>query len=134
MINVIKKGEGQGEYIGRGSPLGNDFSHLDNSKAAVKVATRQESIECFAEFIDAILGRGEVKRASVAGFWNQLEANGKLEAKRKEMRAELNRLYGLAQLGDVNLVCYCNPLPCHGHRVKALLEEARQAKAQKGVE
>lgn len=36
-------------YIGRGSPWGNPFSHMPNSKAKSIVATREEAIELFEE-------------------------------------------------------------------------------------
>lgn len=43
-------------YIGRGSPWGNPFSHMPNSKAKSIVATREEAIELFEE---ALAGREE---------------------------------------------------------------------------
>ena len=39
-------------YIGRGSKWGNPFTHLDSAtKAEFKVATREESVEAFKEYI-----------------------------------------------------------------------------------
>lgn len=38
-------------YVGRGSKWGNPFSHMDNTKAQFKVATREEAIEKFREWI-----------------------------------------------------------------------------------
>ena len=38
-------------YIGRGSPFGNPFSHLEQSAAEWKVATREEAIEKYRTYI-----------------------------------------------------------------------------------
>lgn len=38
-------------YIGRGSIFGNPFTHLDNTKAQFKVASREEAIEKYREWI-----------------------------------------------------------------------------------
>lgn len=35
------------EYIGRGSKWGNDYSHLSNSRARYRVATRDEACDMF---------------------------------------------------------------------------------------
>ena len=41
-------------YIGRGSPYGNPFTHREGkTKAAYKVATREESIVKFKEYLDS---------------------------------------------------------------------------------
>lgn len=49
VINLKK--EKYDVYIGRGSKWGNPFSHLDNSKALYKVATRNEAIEQYEKWI-----------------------------------------------------------------------------------
>lgn len=38
-------------YIGRGSIWGNPFSHMDGTQAQFKVATREEAIEKYREWI-----------------------------------------------------------------------------------
>jgi hypothetical protein len=38
-------------YIGRGSIYGNPFSHLENTTAKYKVATREEAIEKYREWV-----------------------------------------------------------------------------------
>lgn len=38
-------------YIGRGSRWGNPFSHMEGTKAQYKVATREEAIERYREWI-----------------------------------------------------------------------------------
>lgn len=45
-------------YIGRGSQWGNPFSHLPQSrtrKGTIKVATRDEAIQCYSTWLDAQL-------------------------------------------------------------------------------
>ena len=50
---VVNKhhGESFDVYIGRGSKWGNPFSHLDNTKAQFKTATREESVQKYREWI-----------------------------------------------------------------------------------
>ena len=36
-------------YVGRGSPYGNPYSHLDNTKAEHRVWSRQEAIAAFEQ-------------------------------------------------------------------------------------
>lgn len=38
-------------YIGRGSIWGNPFSHMSNTKADFKVATRDEAVESYRDWI-----------------------------------------------------------------------------------
>ena len=38
-------------YIGRGSKWGNPFSHMENTKAQFKTATREEAIQKYEEWI-----------------------------------------------------------------------------------
>lgn len=38
-------------FIGRGSPWGNEWSHLSYGKATYKVATREEAIRCHREWL-----------------------------------------------------------------------------------
>lgn len=38
-------------YVGRGSPYGNPYSHLNNTKATYKVNTREEAIEAFEKYV-----------------------------------------------------------------------------------
>lgn len=40
-------------YVGRPSKWGNPFSHLENSRAEFRVATREEAIEKFRVWINA---------------------------------------------------------------------------------
>jgi Domain of unknown function (DUF4326) len=124
MIQVIKKGQGRGEYIGRGSPLGNPYSHLERSTAEVHVSTREASIAAFDEYLGLMLesrSSGEVSDL-VAAHWQHLERSTPIEPRRAAITGELERLLGIARAGDLNLMCFCAPLPCHGHTIQAHLE------------
>lgn len=78
-------------YVGRGSALGNPFSHKKGTKAAYVVETRTAAIEHYRAWLQERIAEREpaVMRALAA-------------------------IYDRAKCGDVNLVCYCAPLSCHG--------------------
>lgn len=88
-------------YIGRGSPLGNPFTHLDSKfPGVIKVSSREEAIWKYDEWLHKALMNDAVVNASFKHiFYSQL--NGK----------------------NVNLVCYCSPACCHGDVIKKLVEE-----------
>ena len=70
-------------YVGRRTKWGNPFSHLPNTLAKHRVASRAEAIGRFVEFI------------------NEDEAGWKLaEDARRELRGK-------------DLVCWCAPKACH---------------------
>ena len=82
-------------YIGRGSPLGNKWSHMENTKAEHKVSTREEAISKYSEnFHHAMM-------------------NDALFARGVDIITET-----LLRGQDVNLVCYCKPASCHGDVIK----------------
>lgn len=96
-ITVVNKHHKQsGEYIGRGSPLGNPYP-IDNATGN----TRKVVIDCYRIWLK-----------------EQIDTNNKLVCN------ELNRLVGLAQQGELKLQCFCAPLPCHGDVIKQVLLEA----------
>lgn len=72
-------------YIGRGSGWGNEWSHLPNTTAKYKVATREEA---------------------VAEFEKDLE--------RRIQSEGINLINALASLHGKKLVCFCAPKACHG--------------------
>lgn len=88
-------------YIGRGSPLGNPFTHLpvNITKAKYQVATRSESISKYKSYI-------------IEQLKNNLWAKGYFD-----------KIVNMAKDGDVNLLCYCKPLDCHGDILKQLIEK-----------
>lgn len=105
MIRVKNKHKSKPEsndiYVGRGSVLGNPFTHFDleKTKAEFHCETREESISNYENYL--------------------LE---KIKNKDSAICKELNRIYSLALKQDVNLVCFCNPKSCHGDIIKKVLE------------
>ena len=97
---VNKYKEPNHEYIGRGTPLGNPYTHLDkNTLAQFKVNTRDEACEAYAIWFDA----------------------NKDKPVQKQM---LDRLLSkLRTQGYINLGCFCSPQRCHGETIKKYLEE-----------
>lgn len=89
-------------YIGRGSSLGNIYTHIPNIRDTTQVRTREEAISLFSQWLRIKLEQGD-----------------------QQVRAAMNQIYIMAKKGDVNLVCYCSPDGCHGeiikHKIEALL-------------
>lgn len=79
-------------YVGRPTPFGNPFSHLEGTKAQWKVATRHEAVAAYRH-------------------WIHQPAQAELRA---QMRAELT--------GAPALVCYCAPLECRAEVIQEILE------------
>lgn len=89
-------------YVGRGynSILGNPFSHLDNTLAKYKVATREEAVTQYEKYMRNILAA-------------------------EKLLPENKRPYTAAilALAEKNLVCYCAPKSCHGDILIVLCQE-----------
>lgn len=86
-------------YIGRGTCLGNPYTHLKGkTKAEFVVNTRDESIEKYRDWLSS-----------------------KLKSKDQDVRTFLRSIYGVAKEQPVNLVCYCSPQSCHGDVIKEVL-------------
>lgn len=102
IINVVNKHHrAQGEYIGRGSPLGNPYSHMKGTKALYLVRNRQEAVEKYHDWLKERLE--DRSNHAVVG--------------------ELHRLMQIAlREGELNLLCFCAPRACHGDVVKQVLE------------
>ena len=91
-------------YIGRGSVLGNPWSHKKSKYKTKWVPTREESIEKFREWI--------ISRMSPS--YPQYRA---IEECVKRILSEKTLILG----------CFCAPLPCHGEVIAELiLERAKQ--------
>lgn len=92
-----------GEYIGRGSPLGNTWTHLDsNFPGVIKVDSRTEAIAKYKVWLDQKIAEDD-----------PIVCN------------ELNRLAHIALQGKpLNLVCTCKPQACHGDVIRAVLLKA----------
>lgn len=102
MANIYIKNKNHsnsyGEYIGRGSPLGNPFKISGNR-------TRNIAILEFGVWIkESILNKKEY-------FFKQ-----------EDTINELTRLFNiLIKEQELNLICYCSPKLCHGNIIKQLL-------------
>lgn len=82
----------EGEYIGRGSPLGNPY-HISNA------AGRDDVCDAYEKWLTAAIVNNVPTVAQ-----------------------ELDRLQELAKRGPLKLRCFCAPLRCHGDRIKFVLE------------
>ena len=113
MINVVNKRTFKGEhgvYIGRGSVLGNPYTHKQGTKAEYVVESVEKAIQ---EYENDLLNKISNKDPSICG--------------------ELNRLYKYyKEHGELNLICYCKwkgHEPCHGDVIKNMLESALRKSA-----
>lgn len=90
-------------YIGRGSALGNPFTHLpiEKSKALFQVESREKAIEEYEKWI-----------------WQ------KIGDKDEAVIKELENIKSKAKAGKVYLVCYCKPKKCHGDIIKMIVEKS----------
>ena len=89
------------QYIGRPSPLGNPYSHLDNSRrGTIKVATREEAIRLYDEWFEKQWTDYTEVAEAVDDLVDQYLATSKMY-----------------------LVCWCAPAACHGDIVKKSMEE-----------
>ena len=95
-------------YIGRGSPLGNMYSHLPNTKAKHSVATRHQAVACFEKDLNAAIKAPPSQR----------------EKEQTLMVNMLNQIYVALIKGDVVLECFCSPQKCHGDVIKAVIIKA----------
>ena len=84
-------------YCGRGSVLGNPFSHKEGTKAKFVVESRDEAVEAYRAYFKA-----------------QMESN-------PEFLNEMRRIYRIARKQEVNLVCYCYPLNCHCNVIRGFI-------------
>ena len=117
MINVVNKRTFKGEhgvYIGRGSVLGNPYTHKQGTKAEYVVGSVQEAVDSYERYLV-----------------------GKVVTKDKDTCNEMNRLYKYyKEHGELNLICYCKwkgHEPCHGDVVKNMLESALRKSALRKV-
>jgi hypothetical protein len=87
-------------YVGRPTPLGNIYSHLDkNTLAQFKTKTREESVEKYRQWLC-----------------------DKIMSDDKAVVSMLNEIRLKAKQGDVNLQCWCHPHLCHAEIIKEIIE------------
>lgn len=94
MIRIENKKtyRGEGVYIGRPSIFGNRF-------VIGKDGDRSEVIQKFRRWL-----------------WDEVKT------RRGSVYAELLKLAEAARCGDLTLICWCHPEPCHGDVLKSCLE------------
>ncbi len=103
MIEVVNKKTfgGHGTYIGRPSPLGNPYSHLPSACAEFRVATRDEAVEKYREWLSEALKNNTL------------------------VRTAFNTLVDFyRQFGKLTLICWCAPKNCHGHVLRDMILRA----------
>ena len=89
-------------YIGRGSVLGNPYTHIKDRKtlATFVVGSREEAIELYSDYFDKMYGCN------------------------KEFTKEIDDIYERYKAGKtVYLGCFCKPKSCHGDIIKQKLEK-----------
>lgn len=93
------KDKGNPFYIGRGSPLGNPYTHLPTKlPGTVKVRTRDEAVELYRTWLEE-----------------------KYQAGDRKVMDELHRIFEAAEQGPIQLVCFCAPHRCHGEVIRQLM-------------
>src|SRR6185503_1980934 len=91
-------------YIGRGTPLGNNWSHIPGTQAQYQVATRDIAIEQYRQWL-----------------WNQIKTG------KGPVVTALNQLKERATQGEkLTLACSCSPEACHGDVIKGAIEHLVQ--------
>ena len=67
LTQIINKYHYKGAYtyIGRGSPFGNPFSHMENTTAKYKVATREEAVLKYKDYFYDRINKDLVFKAQV---------------------------------------------------------------------
>lgn len=112
-------------YIGRGSDLGNPFSHKQNTKACVVCETREQSITAYKLRLHIYLALKKDLKSI-----NEIQ-NLKVKAQYKRawnIRQALNKIFADVRQGkNVVLICYCKPQPCHGDVIKEIIEGKLEA-------
>lgn len=99
-------------YIGRGTTLGNNWSHVPNTAAQYQAASREEAVGRYRKWL-----------------WKELQ-NGKGPAFQALEQLKIRAAKG----ENVSLVCSCSPQLCHGDVVKAAIEHLVERDRQKSLE
>ena len=89
-------------YIGRGSVLGNPYTHLplQRTQAQVQVSSRVEAVKQYEKWLKE-----------------------KIEQKDEKIIEQLNDIIERLKIGNVNLMCYCSPLLCHGDVIAKIVKQ-----------
>jgi len=109
MINIVNKRShvmnDHTFYIGRGSPLGNIyyFKESSHAQAKFKVNSVEIAIAKYKEYLNSEIACGNPQ---ICDAINELII--------KKLRNE-----------EIDLLCYCFPLPCHGNIIKDKVENSK---------
>jgi len=89
-------------YIGRGSVLGNPFTHDGKKSSLAKLSfkTREEAINAYKLYFKAMY-ENDIEFKSIVDIIYEKYKNGE----------------------DVYLQCFCKPLECHGDFIKSEMEK-----------
>lgn len=94
-------------YIGRGSPLGNPWSHKKSKYKAKIVPTRDLAIEKYREWIHERLD----------------------DSSTSQYHAVEECVKTLIETGSLTLGCFCKPLSCHGDVLAEIIMELASDRA-----
>lgn len=102
MITVVNRHvyKGSATYIGRGTALGNKFSHI-GYEGTIKVDSREEAIQKYAEWL-----KGELDNPASSAF------SMFLSLAKRAVKGE-----------NIVLSCSCKPKACHGDVIVSALEK-----------
>lgn len=96
--------KGDHVYVGRGSPLGNPFSHRLSKFEVYKVATRSEAIEKYRTWLDE-----------------------QLQFDTPQSRAIMECMAKLVADNKIVLGCFCVPQKCHAEVIAEVLRKRFEA-------
>lgn len=99
-------------YIGRGSGLGNPYSHIDSKYPdVIKVKDRETACAEFEKMFDKHIKNSSKPPAKAKALLDQME-------------------HRLKQGKSIGLICFCGEgIPCHGRTIRSYLEERLNAKS-----
>lgn len=116
---------GRGYYVGRPMPLGNPF----------RIGHDGDRAFCIAKFREWLR---EVARAGLAGAFAPMPAecverwaHGDVQSPKSKVERQeaawrqLVALIAISRRGDLNLLCYCAPLPCHAEVIREAIERMK---------
>lgn len=99
-------------YVGRGTPLGNKWSHVGNTAAQFRVGSRVEAVDRYREWLWQ-----EIQRGTGPAF------------------ATLQELKSRAVNGEkLSLACSCTPQLCHGDVIKGAIEHLVQRDREQSIQ
>lgn len=88
------------KYVGRGTPLGNPYSHQEGASAEFKVRTREEAVQKYHAYL-----LKKIKERDI------------------NILKELAEIWRMSREPEgVVLVCSCKPLLCHIDVIKSIVE------------